>query len=349
MTSKLKMFFRRIGVMLGLFLLTFCSVFFDEIMYGFTQWRGQVNIVNGAKELEVYLNDASYPDSLKEKIRLVREIRKFAIDSLGIYDSDNYKKVYDQHGEAVLWNVEVCPPYSMDAYRWSYPFAGSFPYRGRFDYETALLERDYYQEKGYDVRLREVAAWSTLGYFEDPILSNVLYRPEGALAEIIIHEMTHRTIFVYDDVTYNENLATFIGEQGAVKFLKYRYGADSPELKQYLALHHDHTLKGDYILRGAQLLDTLYRSFGSGDIEGDKKHRKYVLIGEVVKNLDTLKFESSLYQQAVHFDTLPNNTFFAGYLRYRSLQDSIRNDFYHRFEGDFQKYFEHLKHEYPLL
>ena len=81
------------------------------------------------------------------------------------------------------------------------------------------------ESEGYEVRIRPVGAWSTLGFFNDPILSNMLERSPGALAELIIHEMTHATLYVKDGVDFNENLATFVGEQGALEFLEAQYGA----------------------------------------------------------------------------------------------------------------------------
>ncbi|MBK7966760.1 MAG: aminopeptidase [Bacteroidetes bacterium] len=92
---------------------------------------------------------------------------------------------------------------------------------------------------GYDVEYRSVSAWSTLGWFEDPILSNMLKRSEGQLAEVIIHELTHTTLYLPGSVDFNENFATFVGEHGAILFLKYKYGTNGTPYTNYLQYQRD--------------------------------------------------------------------------------------------------------------
>ncbi len=339
---------KRILALFGLLLATFLIVFFNELIYGINQYLGQNNLIDNAKSIDFYLNEDTYPDSLKERIKLVREIRQFAIDSLELYNADNYKKIYDQKGEDVLWIIRACKPYELRPFEWTFPFAGSFPYKGHFDREKVIADSAKFARFGYDVGIRPVRAWSTLGYFEDPILSNMLYWSEGELAETIIHEMTHSTIFVYSDIEYNENLATFIGEYGAKRFLSQKYGQDSDVLKYYSGDLQDQKKFIDHMLHGAMLLDTLFKSFDEKILNAEKDRLKYDLIEKIALSTDTINFLNSdgryVYKSAENL----NNTNFAALITYHAKQNDFSKDFDEVHKGDFKNYLDSLKKVHPL-
>ncbi|MGB3468900.1 MAG: aminopeptidase, partial [Cyclobacteriaceae bacterium] len=251
---KFKKKFIAIGILA--ILLLFAAIYRDMISYGMMQARGQYSVLANARPVEDYLNDKTFPDSLKRKIRLIQEVRKFAIDSLGLKNSDNYTTLFDQSGKNILWNLSASEKYEMKPQEWGFPLLGKFSYKGFFDLDRAKEERTVLMKKGLDTRIRSVGGWSTLGWFKDPILSNMLYRKEGQLAELIIHELTHATLYIKDSVAFNENLATFIGEKGAIKFLKFKFGEDSPEIDEYLRSFDDSKNFGDHMLRGYHQLDS---------------------------------------------------------------------------------------------
>jgi len=141
------------------------------------------------------LNDPEFPDSLKSKLIIAQKARTYAIKSLGLNQSNNYTKMFDQKGEVLLWNLSACEPYELKPYQWSFPFLGKMPYKGYFKIEEAKKEQEILDSLGYDTRIRPVGGWSTLGILNDPILSNMLRRSDGALADIIIHELTHANNF----------------------------------------------------------------------------------------------------------------------------------------------------------
>ncbi len=201
-----------------LILIALCLYYWNWLSYGYNQAKGQLKVITQSRPIEDFLQDPNFPDSLKQKLELTMAVRGFAVDSLGLNKSDNYTELYDQKGKTLLWNVSASEPYALKAYTWQYPFLGEMPYKG-FDLEKAKKEADLLKEKGFDVRIRTVGGWSTLGILKDPLLSNMLERNDGALAEVIIHELTHATLFVKNEVEFNENLASFIGEKGAERFL----------------------------------------------------------------------------------------------------------------------------------
>ena len=208
-------------IFLALFVIALVIVVaqWELVRYGIEQGRGQLRIIWNAKPVDEYLRSPSFPDSLKEKLRLINEVRRFAIDSLGLKDTENYRTLYDQKGEEVMWVVMASEPFRLKAKEWTFPVVGSVPYKGFFDREKAIRLRDELEKEGWDVNIRNPGGWSTLGWFTDPILSGMLDRSDGDLANLIIHEMSHATIFVKDSIDFNENLATFIGDRGAEQFL----------------------------------------------------------------------------------------------------------------------------------
>lgn len=306
-----------------LFFLVVAVLFnYKLIGYGLGQAKGQIKVMWNARPIAEVLADPQFPDSLKANLSLVAEIKQFAFDSLGLRASKNYTTVYDQQGKEILWVVTACKPYFFEPVMWSFPFIGSFTYKGFFDYQKSVDLAKSMKEQGYDVEMRSVSGWSTLGWFKDPILSNMLAAGPGELSNTIIHELTHSTIFIPDSMTFNENLATFIGTKGALNFIETKYGIDSQEYVNYITRKKDVQLFTTYIVRAAKQLDSLYQEI---DNESDsiKKVYKIDFIDKVVANLDTLSFLDSLRYQGYFAEYRPNNAYFISFLNYRERQQEF--------------------------
>lgn len=305
----------------------------ELIWYGLKQGRGQLEIVRNAVDLEVVLQSTDFPDSLKDKIQLIQKAKKYAIEVLDFKQTDNYTTLYDQEGEITLWSISACKPYSFEPKTWWFPIVGYVSYKGYFNKQKALETESQLQSEGWDVRLRPVSGWSTLGWFKDPILSSMLNRSEGQLAELIVHELTHSAIFVKDRVTFNENLASFVGEQGARQFLKMNYGADSREMQEYLATEEDSKKFTHHMLISTRKLDSLFQSF-TDDLDGEVKERKKkTLIAEICARLDTINFSNPRYK-FLFLKKKPNNAYFMSFLRYHSTGDSLKNVWKNQYNSD---------------
>ncbi len=316
-----------------------CILYWDLLSYGIGQARGQISIIRQARDIEEVLEDAGFPDSLKQKIRIIQEVRKFAINSIGLKDSRNYTTLFDQEGKTLLWNLSACEPYSFTPKTWSFPFLGSFPYKGFFDLDKARKERNLLKSEDYDTRIRPVGGWSTLGWFSDPILSNMLDRSEGRLADLIIHELTHSTLFIKDNIVFNENLASFIGERGAIQFLESKYGKGSFEVEDYLLQDEDALNFTKQMLHSTQLLDSLYSTFKDSDPEQVKESQKSDMIEMIVNAVDTIHFHDNRYYH-IFDDAYPNNAYFMSFLRYHSSEDSLSNILRSRYKGDLSLFIE---------
>ena len=291
------------------------------LIYGVDQGLGQFSVIWNARPIDEVLDNNNLPDSLRKKLELSKDIRLFAIKTLGLNESDNYTTFYDQEGQSILWNVSASDKYALKPYLWKYPFLGEMPYKGFFDLNKAIAERNRLLQKGYDTRIRTVSGWSTLGILKDPILSNMLERSEGQLAEVIIHELVHSTIFIKDKVDFNENLASFIGEEGAKQFLKYHFSDTSKEYTEYVHEEHDSKKFTKHILRGSKKLDSLYSTFDNK--QGHEKDTlKTQMISEIISTVDTNDFFNDKY---LHFfdSTRPNNAYFMSFMRYHSQEDSL--------------------------
>ncbi|PWJ36089.1 aminopeptidase [Sediminitomix flava] len=333
-----------VGILLSL---SFLIIHYQSVVYGWGQLKGQVKILTSAQPISKYTNDEKYPQILKDKIALIQDIKKFTVNSLGLNPSNSYEKMFDQQDKPILWVVTACPPFEMKAVRWMFPIAGSFSYKGFFEYDKAVAEEKIWKNQGFDTDIREVSAWSTLGFLNDPILSSMLKRSEASLANLIIHELTHGTIFIKSNISYNENLASFIGDEGAKLYLKDKYGEQSEKYTNYSLAKEDRSKFTQYIIQSSQSLNQLYESFDSEMNDEEKNNLKQAKIEEIVANLDTVSFHNPNYRNYFDQEELPNNTFFMGFIRYREKQNEFRKEWEEKFDKDLYKYIAHLKEKYP--
>ena len=340
-------------VLAVLIILIALGVYYRELIsYGWMQAKGQVGILMHVEDVKNVLEDPTFPDSLKAKILLIEEIKQFGVDSLGLAPSKNYTTFYNQHGKPLIWIITASERYRIKAYEWRFPIIGSFPYKGYFDSTRAVREEKVLKASGLDTDIGEVSAWSTLGYLKDPILSSMLLRKDGSLANLILHELTHGTLFVKDNLELNENLASFVGDLGAIRFLTQKYGVDSPHLKAYEFSKKYNDAYAQHILRGISKLDSLYKTFGTDMSPNTRKDSlKKNMIIRILNDSDTLlggkvtlKKDDKVWEK-----DLPNNAFFISYQTYRSKQNQFRQEFETKFRRDFKKYLAYLKEKYPSL
>jgi predicted aminopeptidase len=320
------------------------------VMYGLSQAVGQFSMLYDAQPIEEVLTNSSFPDSLKNKLQLIVEIKQFAVDSLGINPSNNYTKFYNQPNKPKLITMSACEPFSLTPKLWTFPFLGEMPYKGFFNKKKAQQEIQKLKVQGYDIDVYSPSGWSTLGWLNDPVLSSMLYKSEGALANLIIHELTHSTLYVKNNVTFNENLASFIGDKGAEKFLVVKFGEKSKQLIAYEQNKTDEKIFNDYILKGVKRLDSLY----SSDIEHQsievKKEKKNKLIYEIVLGVNKLQLYSKKkylnYSLQAFFE---KNAFFMSFERYDSQYELFEKEFQGKYKSNLRNYLISLKNTHPSL
>jgi len=323
---------------------------FELLSYGLSQGFGQFSIIWKAKPIEEVYKDPAFPDSLKARLKLIQEIKQFAFDSLGIKYSGNYSSIYDQKGKPLLWTLTACKPFQLKAHEWKFPLIGSFSYKGFFNYDQAVAEEEIIRKEGFDTSIDEIAGWSTLGWFNDPVLSDMLYRSPGSLANLIIHELTHGTLYVKDNVDFNENLASFVGDRGAIMFLEHKYGSASKEYMQYQQGRIISDKYSALVLSSAERLDSLYNSFNNGLTRQEKIAKKKTVMDEITQDLRNFPGYSG--KKNLHFEEelkKINNTYFMDFKRYRKDQTYFEKEFITKFKSDFRSYLAYLKEKYPSI
>jgi predicted aminopeptidase len=307
------------------------------------QGKGQFEVLWNAKPIDVVLNNPNTSEALKRRILLVDTIKRFTHADLEMDASSLYTSLYDQKDKTILWNLSASEPFAMKSVEWIYPIVGKASYKGYFDLKKAKIEQQRLDDLGFDTRVRPVNAWSTLGWFNDPILSNMLNRSVGNLAELFIHEITHSHIFIEDSITFNENLASFIGEQGARLFLSKQYGVHSKELLSYIELEYDYDVFTQHCLIGLSELEDVYANFDDSMDTLIKNEQKTAYLERWVERLDSLPFNNKDRYSKGFADKLPNNAFFMAFERYTSIKEDFSIQLAQDFDGDLKSFIHYYK------
>jgi predicted aminopeptidase len=167
------------------------------------------------------LDDQSASADLKATLTLVQEARDFAVTELGLPDNDSYRLYADLERDYVVWNVFAAPEFSLEPKTWCYPVAGCVAYRGYFSEDDAVKLKDRLESQGFDVTVGGVAAYSTLGRFDDPILNTMMRWSEVDLVATMFHELAHQQLYIKGDSTFNESFATAVAGIGIARWLEH--------------------------------------------------------------------------------------------------------------------------------
>jgi predicted aminopeptidase len=194
--------------------------------------KGQYQIFAHARPIERLMSQPEIAPALKSRFELLERLRVYADKGLQLPVNGHYRKYVDLHRPYVVWNVEAASEFSMQPKTWWYPLVGSLEYRGYFSRPGATNYAAFLRKKGYDVSVGGVSAYSTLGWFKDPVLNTFLFDPDSELAETIFHELAHQRVFARGDTDFNEAFATTVGQEGTRRWLKT--SGDESGLSEYL-------------------------------------------------------------------------------------------------------------------
>lgn len=187
--------------------------------------QGQYALMTEARPIDDWLADPATTDKLKTKLARVKEIRRFAAAELGLPDNGSYKNYADLKRPFVLWNVVAAPALSLEPVKWCFPIAGCVNYRGYYSKAAAQEYAGELRQQGLDVQIGGVPAYSTLGWFDDPVLSTFIQYPDGELARLVFHELAHQVAYAKDDSQFNESFAVAVEEIGVERWMT-RFGDD---------------------------------------------------------------------------------------------------------------------------
>jgi predicted aminopeptidase len=191
----------------------------DTLSYYSQAIGGQVEILHAARPIDDWLADPNTPTPLRSRLELARRIRRFASAELALPENRSYTSYAELGRPYVVWNVFAAPEFSVEPKKECFPFTGCVSYRGFFSEEDARKHARALTAQGYDVHVGGVVAYSTLGWFDDPLLSTFIREPDAQLARLIFHELAHQVVYARDDTAFNESFAVAVEEEGVKRWL----------------------------------------------------------------------------------------------------------------------------------
>jgi len=261
---------------------------------------GESQILAHRKPIQKLLTDPQTSPDLKEKFNLVLQLRNFAEKDLRLPTDDQYMRYVDLHRPYVVWNVHAAPEFTLQPTTWWYPFVGSLKYRGYFSERDALRYAGKLEKKGLEVYVEGVEAYSTLGWFKDPLLNTFIADPAPELAELLFHELAHQRVFISGDTDFNEAFATTVGEEGVRRWLQAK--GDSVTYQKYAAGLQRNEQFVQLVMNARQQLKSLYGDKSSADCPDPKctrtaeqaarlRQQKELLIAQLRERYAKLKAE----------------------------------------------------------
>ncbi|MCC7485011.1 MAG: aminopeptidase [Burkholderiales bacterium] len=219
---------------------------------------GQFEIWRRERPIADVIRDPATPEALRARLRTVLGIREFASRELALPDNESYRRYADLARPYAVWNVFATAEFSVDPEQWCFPVAGCVSYRGYFSREGAERFAAELARAGRDVYVGPVPAYSTLGWFADPVLNTFVHYPEAELARLVFHELAHQVIYVRDDTAFNESFAVALEREGVRRWLER--GADPANFR---AFERTQRMRSDFarlVVRYRGELARLYRS-----------------------------------------------------------------------------------------
>lgn len=210
------------------------------------------------QDVGTLVEDASTPPALKKKLERAEAIREFASDELALPDNGSYRSYVDIGKPFVTWNVVATPALSLQPKTWCFPVIGCVSYRGYFDEADAHSYGDELSREGMDVAVVGARAYSTLGWFDDPILNTILFDAEYRFAGTLFHELAHERVFIADDTSFNESYAVAVEREGVRRWLARN---STPAMQK--AYDRERARREDFlelVLATREKLATLYAS-----------------------------------------------------------------------------------------
>ena len=209
----------------------------------------QAELLSSREPIAELRAENAFTEVEERALNRIRDVKAFGSE-IGLKATENYD-TYAEGWDRQIWNLSACEELAFEPKRWTFPVVGRVPYLGFFRREDADPWIQRLEKKGYETYIRTAGAYSTLGWFEDPVLPGMLKWSDYRLADTVLHELAHATVWIKGSVRFNESFASFVGEVGAFRYLEDRYGRDSDVVKLAKQNHDD-------LQRWRALLRTLY-------------------------------------------------------------------------------------------
>jgi predicted aminopeptidase len=229
-----------------------------QVSYLFHAAAGQARFLYHAVPVQEVLEQNSLSEAEKGRLALVSRIKEFGENELGLKKSGSYETI-NLKTQVPVYTVSAAPRDKLTLVTWWFPVAGHVPYLGFFDLESARKERDRLLAEDLDTFVGRAEAYSTLGWFKDPLTLNLIQGSDLNLVETILHEMTHTTLYVQGQGEFNEGLAQLIGKRGALLFIEKTFGPSNPAAQEARDSISDEVLFSSFLVSLLSDLDALYK------------------------------------------------------------------------------------------
>jgi predicted aminopeptidase len=324
-----------LAVLAGAVALAACAAF-ETVDYYWQSTAGQWDLISRSEPIPEVIGKSDA--ALAERLQRIREIRRFASHELGLPDNGSYTRYTDLGRPFVTWNVFATPELSMTPRQWCFPIAGCVNYRGYFRENEAKGEQQRLKAGGDDVYIGGVPAYSTLGWFDDPVLSSFVRWPETEVARLIFHELSHQLLYVKSDSVFNESFATAVEEAGLARWLAQR---KDPQLAQQAARTDRLRAKFRELVRTTRA--RLYEIYGSTLSDDDKRRSKSAALAAMKAAYETEKAgEPGLGGYDRWFAQPPNNAALAAIGIYTDRVPAFR-ELLHEVDDNLPRFYERVR------
>ena len=310
--------------LLASFLLSGC----ETLAYYAQALGGQMALMARAKPATELIADSATPQPLRERLELARVIRDYAVSGLKLPDNASYRSYADLGRPYAVWNVVAAPEFSLEPQQSCFPVAGCVAYRGFFAQDDAERHAAGLRSQGLDAYVYGVPAYSTLGRFDDPLLSTFIRFPDTDLARLIFHELAHQVVYVRDDSTFNESFAVALEREGVRRWLAAT--GRSAELKDYLSSEERNSRFAGEIEQARARLNVLYRQRIAPAAMRERKRAE----------LEALK--AKLASEERFKNQVPNNAFLASFATYTQLVSTFEHLLQEE-GGDLERFYARVK------
>ncbi|MNK23237.1 hypothetical protein D3C87_415260 [compost metagenome] len=246
--------------------------------------HGQSSLMAAARPIDDLLQNPELEPKLRQRLLTANKIRRFAVDELALPDNGTYQNYADLQRPYALWNVVATPELSMKPLQWCFPIAGCVSYRGYYSEAGAQAFAGEMRAAGNDVQIMGVPAYSTLGWYKDPVLSSFINYPDAEVARLMIHELAHQIVYVQGDTQFNESFATAVEEVGVDRWLA-RNG-DEKARQSYMTAQQR---KQQFIALLLQYRQKLVDNYASGRTDAAKRQAKLEIFAALQDDYQALK------------------------------------------------------------
>lgn len=325
--------YRLLIMLLVVSLLSGCA----SINYYRQSIQGQIEVLQKRQAIDDVLNNNDIPYSLRNKLNTVLILRDFSIQQLGLPKNNSYISYADLERNYVIWNIFATKEFSLEPVKWCYLIVGCLSYRGYFSQSDAQQHATVLEKQGYDIYLGGVSAYSTLGWFDDPVLNTMLRWSDIRLATVMFHELAHQQLYIKNDTEFNEAYADAVAHIGVTRWLKRN--ADKIVLKKYEQSQYQEKKFIDLVMRYKSLLTNIYQSPENEEL---KRKQKEVTLQQMSNDYFKISATWKNNTYKTWFSTGINNAKLAAIVTYRKYVPAFM-EIYEKLEKDLSRFYLYSK------